>query len=410
MQTGAASIIAVLFLLSVVVTVVLLSLRHSGSEVAATKQHADALSALAVAESALERTAYRYRLTACAALPEGPSNFANGQYEIVSAILATGVCTVRIVAKVNLAARTIEAGLSQNSSDVAWAVGRNGRIFRRNAGTWSSVASGTNEDLLDVHCVSGNDCWAVGENGVLLHWNGSSWINNRFNGQKFNSVSCVPGQSNACWIAGDAFIRYWNGSNWNTQYNTSDEVLALDCPSTICYAVGKGGLVRRYTGAAWVAETSPLNWELTGVDCVSPSQCWATTRKNNNIFNLIWRNGASPWTRVQIPNSAAEDLNTISCADATHCFAAGDRGRLVSYNGTTWAYAGALGNQDVYGIDCRSSDQHCIAVGRNASVKYWSGSAWATESVPTSGTLYAVVFSDSGSSGVTIGAWREIVG
>ncbi len=40
---------------------------------------------------------------------------------------------------------------------------------------WSSVSSGTTQDLWSAWGTSASDVWAVGWNGTILHYNGTSW-------------------------------------------------------------------------------------------------------------------------------------------------------------------------------------------------------------------------------------------
>src|SRR5438552_16184979 len=56
-----------------------------------------------------------------------------------------------------------------------WAVGVNGTILHYNGTSWSSVSSGTVQNLNSVWGTSASDVWAVGDGGTLLHYNGISW-------------------------------------------------------------------------------------------------------------------------------------------------------------------------------------------------------------------------------------------
>src|SRR5438876_3458348 len=66
-----------------------------------------------------------------------------------------------------------------SASDV-WAVGGGGgstgaTILHYNGTSWSSVSSGTTQNLYGVWGTSASDVWAVGDNGASVQYNGTSW-------------------------------------------------------------------------------------------------------------------------------------------------------------------------------------------------------------------------------------------
>jgi hypothetical protein len=56
-----------------------------------------------------------------------------------------------------------------------FAVGSGGTILQYDGRNWSSMASGTKEDLADLAGSSDRDIFAVGSNSTILHFDGSSW-------------------------------------------------------------------------------------------------------------------------------------------------------------------------------------------------------------------------------------------
>jgi hypothetical protein len=61
------------------------------------------------------------------------------------------------------------------SGDTVFVVGRGGMALRVSGATVEQLATGTNEDLIDVHGVDGSDVWAAGSGGAVLHFDGSVW-------------------------------------------------------------------------------------------------------------------------------------------------------------------------------------------------------------------------------------------
>lgn len=58
---------------------------------------------------------------------------------------------------------------------VVVAVGQEGSIATRRAGTWTTITHESRKALYGVSGTSPNDLWAVGEDGLLLHFDGGAW-------------------------------------------------------------------------------------------------------------------------------------------------------------------------------------------------------------------------------------------
>ena len=186
--------------------------------------------------------------------------------------------------------------------------------------------------ILSTTCTSPSDCWAVGygytsprglPQTLIEHWDGSSWTivpspnSDVTQGNKLNGVTCAS--ASECWAVG-----------YYTDYNAY-----LD-----------NTLIEHWDGTAWTIVPSPnVNFtvisgvengnQLNGVTCASASSCWAVGQFGQ--FNLAiggssgtliehW-DGAS-WSIVSSPNPAlvdgsANDLQSVICALGDDCWAVG---------------------------------------------------------------------------------------
>ncbi len=284
-------------------------------------------------------------------------------------------------------------GVTCVTSSDCWAVGaqetggqQNPVILAEhwNGSAWSVVPTPTdNGYLLSVTCSGTSDCWAAGTgvdsqgnplNGVLYHWNGSQWsqASATSSGQpydEFDSVTCDD--STDCWavgyagpnqiqynfipgvapslIGGAALIEHWNGNNWSTvpapgvPAPLGQELTSVTCPASAdCWAVGttmdangnpSSSLVDHWNGSTWnttpsLDPTTPGNL-LTTVTCSDASNCWATGATNAGGQNTTptpymenW-NGTT-WTVQPSPNVVTFGwLAGLACVRGTGCFAAG---------------------------------------------------------------------------------------
>src|SRR5439155_9877516 len=112
-------------------------------------------------------------------------------------------------------------------------------------------------------------------------------------------------------------------------------------------------LIEHWDGNAWVimpsANTSPIqNNYLSGVSCTSASECWAVGYYSTGSSNqtLIEKWDGLTWSIVASPNANSaqnNQLNAVTCASASDCWAAGyanngssDQPLTERWNGTSW--------------------------------------------------------------------------
>lgn len=339
-----------------------------------------------------------------------------------------------------------------------------GRALHFHNGTWSEVSvpqPGSTRpkgyDYLDgVHCGSPTNCWAVGYYGnkagatlnEVLHWNGKKWNSvaisqpagtaKEADQNHLNGVTCT-GATN-CWAVGDyangagALVNaafHWDGQKWTlvptpnghgTAKGEENVLYGVACiAASDCLAVGYGRThtgqyvteALQWTGTAWATQATPRPGRsgkhgyayLSGLTCVSASECWAVGGYNNvrkPYSNEIVMWDGTSWRRVRAPHpknaSGGAELSSVSCVAATSCWAVGyyfkqggELDQALRWNGTRWsvvatprlgkgAYADLL-----RGVSCTSRTK-CWAVGYTYSAPglllgklllRWNGKKWS---------------------------------
>jgi hypothetical protein len=152
-------------------------------------------------------------------------------------------------------------------------------------------------------------------------------------------------------------------------------------------------LVEHWNGTAWSSQSSPNGGtsanDLTGVSCVSATNCWAVgwyfDAAQSLARNLIehWDGGAwSVATNLAgSDNSPQQNDNAlfgVTCLSASYCWAVGNyqqsgqplRTLIDQYDGTSWSLVSgtpnnAIGNATnnvLRGVGCADTG-HCAAVG-----------------------------------------------
>ena len=446
-QRGAVTLVGVLFL--VVVLIVLLSAvqRMAASGITGTALHNDGIEALFLAESGLERAAWRYATgSSCAALAGESDTAGRGEFEILSSALAGSFCRVRVEGRVvttiaaNTVRRTVEGDLDRAGFS-AWAVGDQSGgsavLLAWDGSTWTNVSAPAvpGRDLNGIHCFAGADCWAVGDtsggSANINHWDGSTWSNisaPALPGRNLNSVYCVA--SDDCWAVGDrqSFfadnINHWDGSSWSivpaptfpgTNLNSVYCVTSDDC-----WAVGDrrffSANIKHWDGSGWSNVPTPgvPARNLNSVHCVANDDCWAVGDRNGNAENLNHWNGSS-WTPVTAPGIPNRDLTAVYCLASDDCRAVGDASggeNIVHWDGAAWTRAGPYGsvpNNELHGIAMVSATEG-YAVGAGGTIAAWNGSSWIGQSSPVSSRLNAIsVLGGPGGGGVRLVRWTEVI-
>jgi hypothetical protein len=224
---------------------------------------------------------------------------------------------------------------------------------------------------------------------------------------RLSGVSCAPdGHCVAVGYSGHgsagtaALAESWNGRRWSLMSTPpigDPAVLEqVSCSSAAwCMAVGyfvAGGedqpLTLAWNGQAWSRLTVPAvpgadDGQLTGVSCLSRSDCVAAGWTNNDSQDtaLIARFGGIAWKLATITGNPGLDdelLAAISCSTRTWCVAVGGGTEpdpvaiaLTSTNQKTWTYSTALklppAESGFYGVSCTGT-KTCTAFGWGTAV------------------------------------------
>jgi hypothetical protein len=257
-----------------------------------------------------------------------------------------------------------------------------------NGRAWAPLA--LNNDailtLKSVSCLSRKDCLAVGienspvggySNGIAVHWNGATWTAlappEPSTTTGFTSVSCAAGPF--CVVIGNNYvpttrtlIDVWNGRTWKTlapakAKGVTDLVLnSVSCTSArSCVAVGngtgtgtRGEVAEVWNGRSWTA-TAPIAWPrgatspwVDSVSCATARYCLAAGYIDRNpkangantgrAAASVWNGKSWTATSVAAPGKGKASLfNGVTCPRTTFCAAVGQVGPYDGSSGTELA-------------------------------------------------------------------------
>jgi len=325
-----------------------------------------------------------------------------------SPTLRNGLSAVTCVSSTDCVA----AGFTQEEATIG-APGSGSLMLAWDGTSWEVVptpAGIPQSNFRSVTCVSPSDCWVVGgyspgqsPQSLAERWDGTAWsvVPSPNHGAPRNNVlsgvACVSATD--CWAAGwfddegvdQTLVLRWDGRWWRTEASPNvgpsrDNVLSgVTCVSTSdCWAVGhhEAGVARplilRWDGAAWRRLDPPAilaaNSRLTGVTCSSSTRCWAVGHAEDaqGVRPLILRWDGTVW-ELDSPAGLSGRLAGVACASSAHCWAVGTAGAVGSeqalvlrLDGTTWSMVPSPGDAEptvLNAVAC-SSPSDCWAVGR----------------------------------------------
>jgi hypothetical protein len=260
-------------------------------------------------------------------------------------------------------------GIWAAAPDNVYAVGEAGTIIRWNGSSWSTVTPITSANLNAIWGSNPNNIWVAGDTGTILHWDGMTW--SMAASSTSRNLTSVWGSdaSNVLMTggggAGAGSIIWWAGSYWSVVPYVYDSFLSMTgFNQTDVWAVGYGGIIRHWSGVAWVSSASGTTRALYSVWGSSSNNIWvvgdAGTILNWNgsnwsavasgvDFSILSVNGSGPndvwflvgggtmlhWDGVSlsVARSASTDyLWTILSISSTDAWSVGDGGKILHYS------------------------------------------------------------------------------
>jgi hypothetical protein len=263
-----------------------------------------------------------------------------------------------------------------------------------------------------VWCSSATFCMAVGSRGYRMSAvdNSSKTLSERWNGTKWSIVPSPNG----------------------LPAGTSTALYDVSCTgSAFCMAVGEAGtkiITMTWNGSKWstVASANPTNVQyayLTGVSCTSTTNCVAAGLRytpDGRGPTLMERWNGKAWSILNAPTPPGNNpvrLHTISCPQATNCYAVGEfdlggpgkpAALALKWNGTTFSLAYETKPKEVntlFGVSC-VDPSNCTAVGWTQTVypsrgpirtmvERWNGTKWSRLSSPSPGNGFSELLAAS---------------
>jgi len=222
---------------------------------------------------------------------------------------------------------------SPNLMFIGGARSGSGRVYKStNSGSsWSIDNSNLGTVVRGVKTISSNLAFAIGNDGNIWKWNGNSW--NLDSSPTTQDLYGIDGTSSTNLFAaggdfGNAIITSYNGNSWSLVYNTNGKDTLRDIVSfnDAAFTVGDGGLIVEHQSSQWNQNFNvPPAYEGTstsGLSCTgdeiycstnntfaSLNAKYSSCRANDNLNATVYSVGFGPVTTCGF---AANTLQSIA--------------------------------------------------------------------------------------------------
>ena len=278
------------------------------------------------------------------------------------------------------------------------------RILNWNGAAWPcNATSPSNRDLNSVSMVSANYGWAVGAAGSIVYWNGAAWAEQNaaqnITARELDSVHALA--TNEIWITGRdenaggrtcangsaIILRYtgaWSCQNTGAATRRYRSIFMFPDGTDIGTVPDDGWIVGDRAGDnfsiyRWNNPTAGQWNNQSFLDATNRERLnsvymldtdgnglgddgWAVGNlRNNNLTILRWNRpcagGAATgaWVACSFDPGAAsrQNLNSVFCINSNDCWAAGNGGLIIHWDGTSWTVhpqSGVLTTANLNGV------------------------------------------------------------
>lgn len=284
------------------------------------------------------------------------------------------------------------------------------------AQSWSSVVSGTQNDLNAIMFADDISGWICGDGGIIKNSTdgGSSWISQNSNTLlSLNDVDFYDG--NTGWVVGNSgtILKTLNGGSvWATQSsNVTKHLYCVDAlTSSIAFAGGESGTLLKTTdgGATWTDITTSTFASIFGIEFLDGATGWAigTDQNGNRIVGKSSNGGTSFTIQKSGGNSFYRGMDFV---DVFVGYVVGDLNTVEKTlnGGQTWTNYTPSGSWQ--GVSFTSYTKGWISGADGKIMRTDDGGAnWSAESTPTDKILKDIFFYNS-SLGWTVGTVGTIL-
>ena len=236
--------------------------------------------------------------------------------------------------------------------------------------TETQCSGGSLSKYTSVWGNSANDVFAVLRNPLppslttnVMRFNGQTWASSLFRACSFcggyNAVT-TSGPNDAIAVGDSGMIMRFDGTNWSAQssgtFSNLNAVWSAG-PGAAVFAVGDGGTIVAYGGAiaGWQSQPSGTTSSLRGVWGTSATDVYAV----GSGGKILHFDGTS-WSAMS--SGTAQDLNSVWGSSTSSVFAVGNASTIVHYDGSSWTAQPVTVTTDLSGI-WGASASNIFAVG-----------------------------------------------
>lgn len=289
------------------------------------------------------------------------------------------------------------ADLWESAPGEVWGVGSGGAIYHWSSGVWTSLPSGTSNDLASVAASGSTDAWAVGPAGTVLDWNGDGWT--PISDGTTGPLGAVAGTDvDDVWTSGPL---HFDGDGWSHDPLGSSIAATGLCGFSSDDVWAAGAALSAGGGNGFLAHWDGRLWTIDGIDgvyvpitsaapslgpssmnalwCHTPSDVWAVgqiTAITGPVEATVAHWDGRLWSPIAVPST--QFLAGVWGSAADDIWAAGGVGTLLHWDGATWTAIATTVTDDLGAVWGSGPNDVWVAIAHAPQFLHWDGTLWTT--------------------------------
>lgn len=275
---------------------------------------------------------------------------------------------------------------------------------------WSTVSSGTTQDLRGIWGSSPSDVWAVGY-ATILHYNGTSWssVPSPVSGRSQLLFGVWGSSASDVWAVGADYegqmsdepgspfppvILHYDGTSWSS-VSTDATLQFYSIWGANASDVWAGGAeeIMHFDGSAWAITSTGVASPTYGIAGTSSSNVWFV---GSSLLHDGWIShwGGAGW--LGRPATTTYPVTDVWANSASDVWAL-TSGQILHYDGTSWSSVSSglatnLALTDMWGTS--SSNMWAVTSGYpgelGGTIRHYDGTTWVTVSSGTAPNFFRI--------------------
>jgi hypothetical protein len=250
-----------------------------------------------------------------------------------------------------------------------YGAGLDGQIVYYDGAQWSTLRAARPAGQLNaIFGAPDGARFVIGAGSYFF--DGADWVERPLANAQADRAGWAVSKDFAIAVGNGGAINRWNGAAWQdvTSHTSANLVGAWASSETDAFAVGGDGTVLHDDGSGWSVMTT-LPYHLSGIHGTGPDDVWAAP----SVAGAVFHYDGTSWNQMTLPTTQL--LTSIWALSPADVFAVGYGGVAVRYDGNEWKELQTPTDQNLIDVWARGPNA-AFALADDGEVIRFDGSKW----------------------------------